>query len=166
MSADPYINKKDGYKYFIVMGQKDESTSNTIKDAYKAQEAARKVLEKSEEIVLVLNANGIKTSKTNSDNDDRTFNSIYYLKDTVDFMIKEWDMYYGDLPITNYNYIPYGMDNYKRSLGVVYVKYEGKWINLNKYVLCNTESTIANPKFNSSPELQAIGSGISDSFNL
>lgn len=166
MSADPYINKKDGYKYFIVMGQKDESTSNTIKDAYKAQEAARKVLEKSEEIVLVLNANGIKASKTNSDNDDRTFNSIYYLKDTVDFMIKEWDMYYGDLPITNYNYIPYGMDNYKRSLGVVYVKYEGKWINLNKYVLCNTESTIANPKFNSSPELQAIGSGISDSFNL
>lgn len=89
MSADPYINKKDGYKYFIVMGQKDESTSNTIKDAYKAQEAARKVLEKSEEIVLVLNANGIKASKTNSDNDDRTFNSIYYLKDTVDFMIKE-----------------------------------------------------------------------------
>lgn len=166
MSADPYINKKDGYKYFIVMGQKDESTSNTIKDAYKAQEAARKVLEKSEEIVLVLNANGIKASKTNSDNDDRTFNSIYYLKDTVDFMIKEWDIYYGDLPITNYNYIPYGMDNYKRSLGVVYVKYEGKWINLNKYVLCNTESTIANPKFNSSPELQAIGSGISDSFNL
>lgn len=166
MNPESYIKQKDGYEYFVVMGQKDESTSNTIKDAYKAQEAAKTILENSEDLILVLNANGIKADKTVSDNEDRTFNSVYYLYDTVKYMIKEWEVYYGDLPITNYNYIPYGMDNYKRCLGVVYAKYKGKWINLNKYVLCNSENTIANPSFNSSPELQAIGSGISDSFNL
>ena len=58
------------------------------------------------------------------------------------------------------------MDAYKRSLGVIYAKYQGRWINVNKYVLCNTEMTIANPNFNDSPELQDIGAGISDSFNL
>lgn len=157
--------KKSGYKYFVVLG-KDDSTEGGILDGYAAQKAAKEVLNNAEEIVLVLNANGIKTSKNTSNNEDKTFNSIYYLYDTVKFMVKEWEIYYGDLPITNYSYIPYGMDNYKRCLGVVYVKYKGKWINLSKYVLCNTKKTIANPSFNDSPELQEIGSGISNSFNL
>lgn len=124
------------------------------------------MLESASEIILVLNANGIKADRVNDSVTTKSFNSVYYLDDVVKYMIKEWDMYYGDLPITNYSYIPYGMDNYKRSLGVVYVKYQGDWINLNKYVLCQTKQTIANPSFNSSPELQAIGSGISDLFNL
>ena len=158
-----YENRKAGYKYFVVLG-KDESSPNSIQDGYDAQNASKELLEKASEIILVLNANGIKADINNTSS--KSFNSIYYLKDIVKYMIKEWDTYYGDLPITNYSYIPYGMDNYKRCLGVVYVKYNGEWINLNKYVLCKTKQTIANPKFDSSPELQAIGSGISDSFNL
>lgn len=56
------------------------------------------------------------------------------------------------------------MDTYKRSLGVIYVNYKGEWINLNKYVLCNTEMTLANPAFDSSPELQQLSSGLSSTF--
>ena len=160
-----YIKEpKDGYEYFCVLGQKDDSKSNTILDAIAAQKASKDILEGGSEIVLVLNANGIKADVNNNSN--KSFNSIYYFKDLAKYMVKEWDTYYGDLPITNYSYIPYGMDNYKRCLGVVYVKYRGEWINLNKYVLCKTKYTVANPKFDSSPELQAIGSGVSDSFNL
>ena len=154
------------YNYYVVIATQDESTSNKIQDGYKAQAAVKKLLKESSEIVLVLNANGITADRSINTTTGKTFNSIYYFDDIVKYLVDEWDAYYGDLALTNYSYIPYGMDNYKRSLGVIYVKHNGEWINLSKYVLCQTEHTIANPSFNDSPELQSIGSGISDSFNL
>lgn len=155
---------KSGYEYYVVVG-KDESESNKIEDGFKAQQALKKVLTNASEIMLVLNANGISADK-NPTTTTKSFNSIFYMDDIVKYLVDEWDTYYGNLPVTNYGYVPYGMDTYKRSLGVIYAKYQGRWINVNKYVLCNTEMTIANPSFNSSPELQDIGAGISDSFNL
>lgn len=162
--SNPGFVFKEDHDYYVVIGQ-DESESNKISDGYEAQIQLRKVIEESSEIMLVLNANGIAADR-NPIMTGKTFNSFYYFPDIVRYLVDQWDAYYGNLALTNYNYIPYGMDNYKRSLGVIYAKYKGEWINVNKYVLCNTEKTIANPKFNDSPELQDINSGLSDSFNL
>ena len=160
-------NKIDkNYNYHVILA-KEESESNKIEDGYKAQAVLRKIIDSplTTEMMLVINANGIAADRQVTNN-VKTFNSIYYLDDVAEYMLDEWDTYYKDLAETNYSYIPYGMDNYKRSLGVIYAKYNGKWINVNKYVLCNTEMTIADPSFTSSPELQQIGAGINDSFNL
>lgn len=156
---------KENYEYYVVLGQNDESTSNLIQDGYNAQMTLRSVIEESDEIILMINANGLTVDK-NPISTTKTFNSVYYLDDIVSYLADQWDSYYQNLPITNYSYIPYGMDNYKRSLGVIYAKYKGSWINVNKYIICNTEHTIIDPSFNSSPELQQIGNGLSDSFNL
>ena len=157
---------KSDHKYYVVIAQ-EESEPNKIADGYTAQAAVKKIVQEASEIMLVLNANGITADKNPSIlTGAKTFNSVYYFAETAKYIFDQWNTYYGDLPITNYSYIPIGMDNYKRSLGVIYAKHNGEWINLSKYVLCKTEMTIANPKFNDSPELQSIGSGISDSFNL
>lgn len=157
---------KSDHKYYVVIA-KEESESNKIADGYAAQAAVKKLVQEASEIMLVLNANGITANKNSSiSTSTKTFNSIYYFPEVAKYMMEQWNTYYGDLPVTNYNYIPVGMDNYKRSLGVIYVKHNGEWINLSKYVICKTEMTIEDPKFNNSPELQQIGSGMSDSFNL
>lgn len=157
---------KSTYQYLAVIAQ-DESESNKIADGYTAQAAVKKIVQEASEIMLVINANGVTADKNASiSTSAKTFNSIYYFPEVAKYMMDQWNTYYGDLPVTNFSYIPVGMDNYKRALGVIYVKHNGEWINLNKYVICKTEMTIENPKFNNSPELQQIGAGVSDSFNL
>ena len=159
---DSEMNK---YNFYVILS-KEESQSNLIADGYVAQKAVKDTVNKASEIILVINANGISAKNTGTSTSAKTFNSIYYLPDVAEYVLDQWETYYKDLPITNYSYIPVGMDNYQRCLGVVYCKVDGKWINLNKYVITQTTTTIQNPTFNDSPELQDIGAGVSDSFNL
>ena len=163
--SDPFYKDADKYEFYVILG-KEESQSNLIGDAYKAQAAVKQVIEKASEVMLVINANGITPKKVDSFTSNKTFNNIFYAPEVAEFIIDKWDQYYKDLPITNYGYTPVGLDTYQRCLGVVYAKYEGRWINVNKYVMTQTEMTNENPNFNDSPELQQIGAGISDSFNL
>ncbi len=37
----------------------------------------------------------------------------------------------------------YGLEHYRRNLAVVYVKHNGQWINLNKYIIANNPSMFA-----------------------
>lgn len=163
--SDPFYKNADQYEFYVILS-KEEAQSNLIEDAYKAQSAVKKVAQNASEIILVINANGITPKKVSSFTSNKTFNNIYYAPDVAEFILSKWDQYYKDLPITNYGYTPVGLDTYQRCLGVIYAKYEGRWINLNKYVITQAPKTIQNPKFDDSPELQQIGSGISDSFNL
>ena len=159
---EPTISKD--YDYYVIIGQ-EESEPNKIEDGYRAQALVRKMIDNASEIMLMLDANSLSVDRQVTTY-SKTFNSIYYLDDIIKYMKDQWDVYYKDLKQTTYNYLPYGMDTYKRSLGVIYVEYEGEWINLNKYVLANTEMTLANPSFNSSPELQQLSSGLSSTFKL
>lgn len=127
----------------------------------------QKVLSEASDILLVINANGIDFGRK-SPISQMTFNSLYYIDDTIDFMLNEWKKSFENVHQTNYTYNPYGTDTYGRSLGVIYVKQtkdgETRWINLNKMVLANSKYSEANPSYTSSPELEAIGAGISDVF--
>ena len=156
------------YNYYKILGKEDESTSSTILDGYAAQQQLKDMIAKANEILLVVDANQLSVDKINNTN--KTFNSIYYMTDAINYLIKEWKKSYRDLPETNYSYAPYGMDKYSRSMGVVYIKTElsGKptWINLNKYIAANVKTTETNPDYNSSPELQEMKSGMSEVFEL
>lgn len=159
---EPTISKD--YDYYVIIGQ-EESEPNKIEDGYKAQALVRKMMDNASEIMLMLDANSLSVDRQITTY-SKTFNSVYYLDDIIKYMKDQWDVYYKDLKQTTYSYLPYGMDTYKRSLGVIYVEYEGEWINLNKYVLANTKMTLANPSFDSSPELQQLSSGLSSTFKL
>ena len=158
----------ENYDYYKILGKEDESELNTIIDGYKAQQCIKDMIASSSEILLVVDANQLSVERMSKSN--KTFNSIYYMTDAIDYLLEEWKKSYRDIPSTNYSYSPYGMDAYTRSMGVVYVKttLDGKpaWINLNKYVAANVKSTRTNPDYNSSPELQEMKSGMSEVFEL
>ncbi|MGL4877960.1 hypothetical protein [Paraclostridium dentum] len=164
VSASKVLSANKEYNYYTIVSE-DESEFNTIEDGYKCQRALKEKLESAGEIIIMLNAKGLTMGKT-SGTTLKTFNSLYYADDTVRYMLNEWDKSYMDLHETNHTYKPYGTDTYGRSLGAVYVKEGDQWINVNKYVISQSEHTVVNPDYNGSPELQAIGSGLSDAFKL
>lgn len=159
-------NPNSAYQYLPIVVQ-DETEANTILDAYNCQKEIRSILGDAKEILLMINANGINFGKK-APLSQMTFNSLYYVGDTIDFLLKEWKNSFKNIQETNYSYKPYGTDTYGRSLGVVYVRQEknneSRWININKYILAKSEHSVANPSYTSSPELQAIGAGVSDIF--
>ena len=154
------------YDYHTIVFE-DDSTAQGILDAYKCQKIVKETLGSATDILLIINANGLSLNKK-VPTTNMTFNSLYYLDDTIDFMLSEWKKSFGDIPQTNYGYYPYGSDIYGRALGAIYIKEEvngeSRWINLNKKVLAKSEFSEANPSYTSSPELQAIGAGLSDVF--
>ena len=167
-TAEEVPNANNLYDYFVTVNV-DESESNTIIDGYKAQEAIKKKLMDAKEILLVVDANQLSVSRKTTTT-GKSFNSLYYIDDAMDYLLEQWSKTYQDLPETNFSYNPYGSDAYGRSLGAVYVKEEMEgqmqWINLNKYVVTETEFTETNPDYNSSPELQEMKNGMSEVFKL
>lgn len=160
------VTSNSNYEYHTIVFE-DDSTAQGILDAYKCQDMVKETLGSATDILLVINANGLSLNKKSATT-NMTFNSIYYLDDTIDFMLSEWKKSFGDIPQTNYSYHPYGSDIYGRALGAIYIKEEikgeSRWVNLNKKVLAKSEFSEANPSYTSSPELQAIGAGLSDVF--
>ena len=161
-----FATSNSNYEYHTIVFE-DDSTAKGIIDAYNCQKMVKEALSSATDILLVINANGLSLNKKTA-NTNMTFNSIYYLDDTIDFMLSEWKKSFGDIPQTNYSYYPYGSDVHGRCLGAIYIKEEIKgetrWINLNKKVLAKSQFSEANPSYTSSPELQAIGAGLSDVF--
>ena len=168
INANKIEGAHEDYEYYKILGKEDETTFDTVLDGYKAQKLIKDMMESASEILLVVDANQLTVERMSTKS--KTFNSLYYATDAIDFLLEEWEKSYRDLPSTNFSYHPYGSDKYTRSMGVVYVKteLEGKptWINLNKYIAANAISTITNPDFNNSPELQEMKSGMTDAFEL
>lgn len=119
--AKPTVtNKNSNYDYFTIVVE-DDSTAEGIVDGYNCQKTVKEVLGSATDILLMINANGIDFGRK-APISQMTFNSLYYMDDTIDFMLNEWKKSFGDLHQTNYTYTPYGTDTYGRSLGAVYVK--------------------------------------------
>ena len=110
------------YDYHTIVFE-DDSTAQGILDAYKCQKIVKETLGSATDILLVINASGLSLNKK-VPTTNMTFNSLYYLDDTIDFMLSEWKKSFGDIPQTNYGYYPYGSDIYGRALGAIYIKEE------------------------------------------
>lgn len=161
----PNANAQYNYHKIVVT---DESSYNSIIDGYAAQNTIKEMINKANEILLVVDANQLLLNKT--ENYNKTFNSLYYMVDSIEYLIQEWGKSYEDIPQTSYTYHAYGSDKYTRSMGAIYIRTELKgkmeWINLNKYIACMSSYTETNPDYNSSPELQEMKNGMSEVFKL
>ena len=160
------VYKKDTKTYLIV--SVDESQSATVLDAYKAKDNNKKALEKANyNVRLVLDANSMTLSEIGAlSGDTLYYGSLFYTKDVLSHMYKQYKKSTTDLRIQGLAYSLFGADTYGRMLGAVYTQTENnKWINVNKYVYATTEHT-ANQKDYSDAQESAINGGISDAFKV
>lgn len=144
---------------------KDETQKSNIADAYKAQNALKTQLEACDyKTRVVLDCKTQQTTTTFTSNGIALF-SLFYAEN---FIKSVWDQMHKDmhgLNISGYSYGPYGADVYGRFLSAVYSKtQDGKWINLNKYVLANSSHTVAIPDYSGHPELN--NKELSDAFQI
>ena len=170
-SMDKYLgsgDKKSGYVYYRVLSSEDKSEEGTLADGYKAKDALIDLLNSSSEIMLKLDANGTKATKTSSKY-KLYYNHWWNAHKVVSDMIDQWQDSV-DIPLSRLSYCPFGTDGLGRFLGEIYVKknINGKevWINANKYILANHDFVIGNPDFNNSAELNNIYGNVSSGFNL
>ena len=174
-NADKYMSQsdksslKDGYVYNVVV-TKDDSTKETLADGYKAQQELQDLLSRSKQVRLKLDANGMKANKTSGTN-QIYYNHWWHTFGAISSMIDQWHAASeGNVPLSRLTFDPFGTDGYGRFLGEIYclvdMNGEEVWVNANKYVLTQTEDTIANPDLSNSPELGSIYDDISNSFEL
>ena len=170
-SMDKYLgsgDKKSGYVYYRVLSSEDKSEEGTLADGYKAKDNLLDLLNGASEIVLKLDANGTKATKTSSKY-KLYYNHWWNAHKVIADMIDQWQDA-ADIPLSRLSYCPFGTDGLGRFLGEIYVKknINGKetWINANKYVLANSDFTVANPDFSDSAELNNIYGNVAADFNL
>ena len=161
-------NLSSDYEYKVVL-TKDDSTAEGIVDGYKAQEELANLLARSSKIRLKLDMNSTVAQKTTGKY-KTYYNHWWHVFDAIDNMIDQWyDATSGEIPLSRLSFGPFGVDNYGRFLGEIYclVNENGKevWVNANKYVLCKTELTEANPS-SGSPEMDDKYGDVSNSFKL
>lgn len=83
----------------------------------------------------------------------------------------EW-FKYMHTQIEDYNkykysgYSEWGQDKYGRWLGAVYIKFEGQWVNLAKYMIAQSSEIEVLPDFSDMPSFEANGGMSSSLFNL
>ena len=161
-------NLSSDYEYKVVL-TKDDSTAEGIVDGYKAQEELANLLARSSKIRLKLDMNSTVAQKTTGKY-KTYYNHWWHVFDAIDNMIDQWhDATNGEIPLTRLSFGPFGVDNYGRFIGEIYclVNENGKevWVNANKYVLCKTDYTEANPS-SGSPEMDDKYGDVSNSFKL
>jgi nuclease (SNase domain protein) len=119
----------------------DGTNSSTLSTAYRAATQVVDMIKKAEEIKVVIDINGSsKQDQTTQypknflqfNGDDLLANFL----NSVQKAISNQDpTIYQETGINMY-----GLEHYRRNLAVVYVKHNGQWINLNKYIIANNPS--------------------------
>ncbi len=153
------------YKFCEIVTQ-DDSEQNTVLDGLKARDTMTNMINSADEIVLKLDANAIKSSRTSSKN-KTTYSYWWNGAKAISALIDQWNgAIANNAPLTRLSFAPMGTDGHGRFVGEIFVKKDGHWINLNKYILANTEQTIGNPTFGESPEMNNVYGSTSESFKL
>lgn len=172
-NTNKYMTKEDtkGFVAKAIVSDEKPWGSETVIDGFRAQKRVKDIItqtNKIEDMILILDASTMTPTKLSSNYTPYT--SLWYVTDTIKYIISSWSNNLN-IPIRRLTYAPFGTDKYGRFLGTLYVKLktdEGSiWIDLSKYVLAGTNSTIPLPDFNGSPELQKIREGVNvDAFDL
>jgi hypothetical protein len=166
-------NLKEGnvadYQFISVVSSDEtkEGDTNGYNVGMQAKENAKKMLMDAEDILIVIDAQGMNKASGNIPNGYN--NNILETQNLIDLLTYQWNMlvFADGYNYQKLGYNMYGQDVYKRYLGVVYVKVKGEWINLNKYILAQGYPVIkALPDYTSDPHKNADYSYNSDAFRL
>lgn len=137
----------DGKRHFLVKADCNDYTENTIADAGIARDTLVNAISNAEELRFVVDEtalnkdmNLIKTMYKTNPFDPSVENSI---NKTLDMFFDRYTQY----TTAGFNY--YGLDNYGRMIAAVYGKFKNSdgsytWVNLNKMVIANSNTTEVN----------------------
>lgn len=155
-------NDTDDIAFLVVT--KDESELVSVVDAYKAQNILKEKIVDNDEVYFMLDA-GTLTLSNKIEKSNIYVTNLFYTFEFCSKMINDLKANYSDIRLSGYNYSLYGSDIYGRFLGCVYTKTkDGSWINLNKLILIETPTTVQQPDYSSSPEMD--GKKLSDAFEI
>ena len=159
----PKEEKAEGYVYKKIVTT-DESTKEGLVGGYKAQQNLISLL-KGGNIYIMLDANGIKATKT-SKQYKLYYNHWWNIPETISDMIDQWCNYSKETALTRLSYSPYGTDGYGRFIGAAYAPKDGLYTNIAKYNIADdSTNSVYNPS-TGSPELDNLGDDSSVAFDL
>ena len=156
-------DKKSGYKYNKIVVC-DNSVKNDLAGGYKAKDNLIELLQAGN-LYFMLDANGIKASKTTSKY-KLHYNHWWSLPSVVGNMIDQWCEYTKETAITRLTYSPYGTDEKGKFVGAVYAPRKGLYANVGKYNLADSETHTAVDSSTKSPEMNNLGGNYSTAFEL
>jgi hypothetical protein len=135
-------------------------------DAIKAKDIMKDLLKNNEEMIIVVDAQGLTKASGSSNPDERypnPYTSDSYMSDTIRAF---WSAVLPKESSLSLGYNAYGQDAYQRFLGAIYVKKAGLWINVAKYILANCKKAESLPDYTSNPATNSMYSYNSDAFKL
>ena len=175
------IKSGSGYKYHEIIGDGASyagvkntsslvyniivSTDNSKKDSlvggYKAQKVLIDLIN-NKEVYIAIDLNGVKSIKK-SNAYKLYYNHWWNAVDTVKDMIDQWCNYTGQTNAGKLVYSPYGTDEAGRFTAEMYVKNNGEYVNVGKYILADDEVKASISK-DSSVEMDNLGGTTSNFF--
>lgn len=139
--------------YKILAG--DESNVKSIKDGYRAKNELINKINQASDIRICISTNALN-HKAYGDKYAELYPTYYQSKDWFELLKKEFNTVLNSIfnerwySVTGYNM--YGLEMYRRILSVIYLKIDGQWINLNKFIIQTTcENTSVNKIENTTP---------------
>ena len=135
---------KDGYCYALLTSDATSTSAEVVADAGKARDTVVDMVSKATDMRILVD--GSIVSKTSLSSGYTTPTRVQPLaQDSLSLLKQMWESVSGNtVPLMSTTFQMAGLDVYGRAISAVYVKVDGTWINLNKYVIANTEHTNVN----------------------
>lgn len=147
---------KDGKSTYMCFG-KSESKKSTINEAFNLTSIMVEMLKTAEDIRICIATDVEKKTSEKYYSDHIVSNNVskmniweYTLNSYKEFK----SFWFDDRWYLRAGYNIYGHELYRRALSVVYVKKDGEWINLNKYLIFNSVNTKINDPVNDGSSFQ------------
>lgn len=133
---------KDGCRYVLVKSDANDYDKDQVADAGLARDVVVNAINNAEDMRIVVDGTSISNSAAKIKG---MFGAELY-NDSYSNRAKQFAemMFDNTTKFTNAGYHYWGLDAYGRAISAVYVKIGGKWINLNKLVIADTNKTEIN----------------------
>lgn len=133
---------KDGCRYVLVKSDANDYDKDQIADAGLARDVVVNAINNAEDMRIVVDG----TSITNTASKIKGMFGADQFDDSYENRAKKFAemLFDNTTKFTNAGYHYWGLDAYGRAISAVYVKIGGKWVNLNKLVIADTNKTAIN----------------------
>ena len=133
----------DGNRYILATkpNASNEYDKDTVADAGLARDIVVNAISKATEMRIVVMANNLNH---NSNQPTSMMGNNAYDAGPTALIDKIFDK---STTFRDAGYNLPGLDSYGRTIAAIYLKINGKWINLNKLVIADTKKTVVNPDF-------------------
>lgn len=172
---DPNVNKWheyrgirngsiSGYKELKILTKMDETDPLRIREGKRVQDKVQKLIQAAGgEVYFMIDR--VSLNKSNA-----TYPTIYDGVDAFSTGLDKIAYYWSQ--VKDYNRFKYsgfnqwGQDKWGRWMGAAYVKLNGQWINIAKYIITQSKEVETLPDYTSLPSMEAYGGSPASIFGL